>query len=173
MAKGRGPQRRRCCWPPSAALEHQVRVSHGAAHRQQPSRPGAGQRGAARGVVNAHTRIAPGAAEAEVRQGLSRHPDRRPAEGWCCARTWRSTTTRCRPAWRHLGRPARGRAVLRPPARPGRTHRARLIVKAWPAPCCSAASATTRLFERAGSRRCCVPRWHATWRRGRNWPGHG
>ena len=51
-------------------LEHQVRISHGAAQTSSTIEDLALARGAARAVVHAHTRIAPGAAGAEVRQRL-------------------------------------------------------------------------------------------------------
>lgn len=53
-----------------AMLEHQVRISHGAAQTASTIEDLALASGAARAVVNAHTRIAPGAAGADVRQGL-------------------------------------------------------------------------------------------------------
>jgi len=53
-----------------AALEHQVRLSHGAAQTSSSIEDLALARGAARAVVHAHTRIAPGAAGADVRQAL-------------------------------------------------------------------------------------------------------
>ncbi|WP_374564878.1 SufD family Fe-S cluster assembly protein [Ideonella sp.] len=53
-----------------AVLEHQVRVSHTAARTTSSVEDLALASGAARLVANAHTRIAPAAAEAEVRQRL-------------------------------------------------------------------------------------------------------
>lgn len=53
-----------------SVLEHQVRVSHGAARTASAIEDLALASGAARLVANAHTRIAPGAADAEVRQRL-------------------------------------------------------------------------------------------------------
>ena len=53
-----------------AALEHQVRISHGASHTTSSIEDLALALGAARAVVHAHTRIAPGAAGADVRQAL-------------------------------------------------------------------------------------------------------
>ncbi|WP_395702020.1 SufD family Fe-S cluster assembly protein [Aquabacterium sp.] len=53
-----------------AVLEHQVRISHGATQTASSIEDLVLARGAARAVVQAHTRIAPGAAGADVRQGL-------------------------------------------------------------------------------------------------------
>lgn len=53
-----------------AALEHQVRCSHGAAQTTSRIEDLALARGAARAVVHAHTRIAPGAAGSDARQAL-------------------------------------------------------------------------------------------------------
>ena len=57
-----------------AALEHQVRLSHGAARTTSAIEDLALASGSARAVVNAHTRIAPGAAQADVRQRLTGIP---------------------------------------------------------------------------------------------------
>ncbi len=57
-----------------SALEHQVRISHGAAHTTSTIEDLALASGSARAVVNAHTRIAPGAAQADVRQRLTGIP---------------------------------------------------------------------------------------------------
>lgn len=57
-----------------SALEHQVRVSHGAARTTSTIEDLALANGSARAVVNAHTRIAPGAAQADVRQRLTGIP---------------------------------------------------------------------------------------------------
>lgn len=53
-----------------SALEHQVRVSHGAERTTSAIEDLALAGGSARAVVNAHTRIAPGATGADVRQRL-------------------------------------------------------------------------------------------------------
>lgn len=53
-----------------SVLEHQVRVLHGAAQTTSAIEDLALASGAARAVVNAYSRIAPGAAGADVRQGL-------------------------------------------------------------------------------------------------------
>jgi Fe-S cluster assembly protein SufD len=53
-----------------SVLEHQVSISHGASRTTSAIEDLALARGSARAVANAHTRIAPGAAEAEVRQRL-------------------------------------------------------------------------------------------------------
>jgi Fe-S cluster assembly protein SufD len=53
-----------------SALEHQVRISHGASRTTSDLEDLALASGSARVVSHAHTRIAPGAAEAEVRQRL-------------------------------------------------------------------------------------------------------
>ena len=57
-----------------SALEHQVRLSHGAAGTTSTIEDLALASGSARAVVNAHTRIAPGAAQADVRQRLTGIP---------------------------------------------------------------------------------------------------
>lgn len=57
-----------------AALEHQVRVAHGAARTTSALEDLALASGSARAVVQAHTRIAPGAAHADVRQRLNGIP---------------------------------------------------------------------------------------------------
>ncbi len=57
-----------------SALEHQVRLSHGAARTTSTIEDLALASGSARAVVNAHTRIAPGAAQADVRQRLTGIP---------------------------------------------------------------------------------------------------
>ncbi len=57
-----------------SVLEHRVRTAHGAAHTTSAIEDLALASGSARAVVNAHTRIAPGAAEAEVRQRLAGIP---------------------------------------------------------------------------------------------------
>ena len=57
-----------------AVLEHQARMSHGAARTASTIEDLVLASGAARAVSNAHTRIAPGAAEAEVRQRLTGTP---------------------------------------------------------------------------------------------------
>jgi Fe-S cluster assembly protein SufD len=57
-----------------SVLEHQVRTAHGAAQTTSAIEDLALASGSARAVVNAHTRIAPGAAEAEVRQRLAGVP---------------------------------------------------------------------------------------------------
>lgn len=57
-----------------SALEHQVRLSHGAAGTISTIEDLALASGSARAVVNAHTRIAPGAAQADVRQRLTGIP---------------------------------------------------------------------------------------------------
>ncbi len=57
-----------------SALEHQVHLSHGAARTTSTIEDFALASGSARAVVNAHTRIAPGAAEADVRQRLTGIP---------------------------------------------------------------------------------------------------
>ena len=62
-----------------AALEHQVRLSHGAARTTSAIEDLALASGSARAVVNAHTRIAPGAAQADVRPGrIGARPPCRP-----------------------------------------------------------------------------------------------
>lgn len=55
-------------------LEHQVRLAHGAARTASAIEDLVLASGSARAVVNAHTRIAPGAAQAEVRQRLTGIP---------------------------------------------------------------------------------------------------
>ena len=55
-------------------LEHQVRISHGAARTTSAIEDLVLASGSARAVVNAHTRIAPGAAQADVRQRLTGIP---------------------------------------------------------------------------------------------------
>lgn len=55
-------------------LEHQVRISHGAARTTSAIEDLALASGSARAVLNAHTRIAPGAALADVRQRLTGIP---------------------------------------------------------------------------------------------------
>lgn len=57
-----------------SALEHRVRLSHGAARTTSTIEDLALASGSARAVVNAHTRIAPGAAQADVRQRLTGIP---------------------------------------------------------------------------------------------------
>ena len=57
-----------------SVLEHQVRISHGAAQTTSAIEDLALASGSARAVVNAHTRIAPGAARADVRQRLNGIP---------------------------------------------------------------------------------------------------
>jgi len=57
-----------------SVLEHQVRISHGAARTVSAIEDLALASGAARMVVNAHTRIAPSASEADVRQRLTGIP---------------------------------------------------------------------------------------------------
>lgn len=57
-----------------AVLEHQLRLSHGAARTTSAIEDLALASGSARAVVNAHTRIAPGAAQADVRQRLAGIP---------------------------------------------------------------------------------------------------
>ncbi len=56
------------------AMEHQVRISHAAAHTASTLEDLALASGAARAVLNAHTRIAPGALHADVRQQLAAIP---------------------------------------------------------------------------------------------------
>jgi Fe-S cluster assembly protein SufD len=53
-----------------SALEQQVRVSHQAEHTRSAVEALVLASGSARSVVNAHTRIAPGAAQADARQRL-------------------------------------------------------------------------------------------------------
>lgn len=53
-----------------SALEHQLRLSHGAARTTSAIEDLVLASGSARAVVNAHTRIAPGAAQADARQRL-------------------------------------------------------------------------------------------------------
>lgn len=57
-----------------SALEHQVRLSHSAPRTTSTIEELTLASGSARAVVNAHTRIAPGAAQADVRQRLAGIP---------------------------------------------------------------------------------------------------
>jgi hypothetical protein len=149
-------------------LEQQVQVAHGAAHTASAVDVLALGSGSARIVANAHTRIAPGADEAEARQRLSGIPTAG-QPGWCCARTWRSTTTACRPRTAPPGAPCPRTRCSMPRQRGLDERTARALILAGHgrrragARCWNArADGTLDVDARLGR-----SWWRATWRRGR------
>jgi Fe-S cluster assembly protein SufD len=152
-----------CCWPavpPRAAGAPCARRAAPPAHVEALALAS----GKARAVVNAHTRIAPGADEAEVRQRLHgvptggqprlvlrphleiHHDQVQAAHG----ATWGACPRR---------------RCSTPPARPRRTQRARPDpAKAWPAPCW-ARPRNAPVVESLGlDERLLRQRWPSTWR---------
>ncbi len=108
-----------------AQLDHQVASRLQARHTRSQVESLALAQGAARVVSNAHTRIAPGADEASVRQRLSGVPLGGPATPDPAPAPGNPARQRAGRARRHLGRAAPGRAVLRQPARAERGARPR------------------------------------------------